>query len=240
MIKWIFPKEAWERRRGPFSIQGNNQTREFEYPWAFHATSLSSGMKVVEIGGSLSGFQFILSKAGCKVVNVDPGLEAAGVGWPCDNASLQTLNTRFGTDVELRNTVIEKAGLESEAYDRFFSISVLEHLPEDEIGEVFRQAFRCLRPGGLFVMTVDLFLNLKPFTDRDDNEFGTNRSVSWMLEQAPFELTYGNKAELYGFPEFNSGQIQRNLENYLVGTYPALVQCVVLRKSTVEQTGTTI
>src|SRR6266404_5013264 len=49
-------EEQIRRARGPFSIQINNSTREFEYPWAFEAGNLQPRMKVLEIGGGLSGF----------------------------------------------------------------------------------------------------------------------------------------------------------------------------------------
>src|SRR5690349_1901188 len=108
---WDFfrPRKSVERLRGPFSIQPNNTTREFEYPRAFEAAQLKSGMHVLELGGGLSGFQFILDQSGCLVVNVDPGMEAKGRGWPCDPGSMQKLNQLFGTHVELRNTTIEDA-----------------------------------------------------------------------------------------------------------------------------------
>ena len=230
LVKWLFSKRAWERRRGPFAIQGNNPTRAFEYPWAFQAAGIQPGMRVLEVGGSLSGFQFVLSELGCSVVNVDPGLEATGVGWPCDQNSLRELNALFGTSVELRNCVIEEAALEEGTYDRVFSVSVLEHLPEKEITEVMKHAYRCLKPGGLFILTVDLFLNLKPFTDRETNEYGRNQDLRWLIAQAPFERLEGKSSELFGFPEFDSAQIQRDLDRYLIGYYPVLIQCVVLRK----------
>ena len=128
------------RHAGPFSIQRNNTTRTFEYPWAFHAAALKPGMQL-EIGGGLSGFQFVLDRNGCKVVNVDPGMEATGVGWPCDDATMGEMNRLFGTSVELRNTVVTNAGLESSSFDRAFSISVLEHLPTAEIEDAIRAVF---------------------------------------------------------------------------------------------------
>ena len=87
--------------RGPFAFQPNNATREAEYPWAFYATPIAPGLKVLEIGGGLSGFQFVLDRAGCQVVNVDPGMEAHGRGWPVDAQSIADLNRMFGTSVEL-------------------------------------------------------------------------------------------------------------------------------------------
>lgn len=214
---------------GPFAIQPNNTTRRFEYPWAFHATPLDAGMRVLEIGGGLSGFQFALDRHGCAVVNIDPGLEAKGIGWRCDNASMARLNQLFGTSVELRNTVISDAQLAPESFDRAFSVSVLEHLPDRDC---MRYAYDCLRPGGYFVLTVDLFLNVAPFTSKLSNKYGKNVSIKWLTELAPFELAQGNRRELYGFSEFNPEHILCGLEKYFIGSYPALVQCVVLRKPT--------
>jgi SAM-dependent methyltransferase len=225
------PASWWERLRGPFALQVNNDTRAFEYPWAYEAAALEAGMKVVEIGGGLAGFQFVLDRAGCTVVNVDPGLEAAGVGWPCDRDSMCRLNARFGTRVELRNTVAREAGLESGAYDRVFALSVLEHLPDEDVDDAMGQAFRWLKPGGRMILTIDLFLNLHPFCSRTANEYGSNRDVHRIVTAQPFEMALGEPSQLYGFAQFEADRILGQLEKYRVGSiYPTLVQCVVLRK----------
>lgn len=230
LLKRVLPRSAFTRLRGPFSIQPNNNTRAWEYPWAFHAAEPRPGLDVLEIGGGLAGFQFVLSRMGCRVVNVDPGMEATGVGWPCDADSMRRLNGLFGTTVELRNTVIEQAGLPDASFDRVFSISVLEHLPEHEIAGAVREAFRVLRPGGRLVMTVDLFLNVRPFTGEERNRYGSNVDLRWLLAQAPFELEQGTPAELYGFEEFSAERVLARLDELLVGEYPAAAQCLVLRK----------
>jgi len=187
-------------------------------------------MKVLEIGGGLSGFQFVLDRAGCDVVNVDPGMEARGKGWPCDEASMRKMNAAFGTHVLLRNCTIDRASLEPASFDRAFSISVLEHLPEDERDQVMRSVFDCLKPNGLFILTVDLFLNLAPFTRREQNEYGDNVDIRALCRTTPFERVLGDAAQLFGFPEFDPNGIQARLEEYVVGQYPALVQCLILKK----------
>jgi 2-polyprenyl-3-methyl-5-hydroxy-6-metoxy-1,4-benzoquinol methylase len=226
----LFPRSLYERYQGPFAIQPNNTTRTFEYPWAFYATPIKPGLRVLEIGGGLSGFQFVLDREGCKVVNVDPGMDAAGVGWPCDRESIAKLNRRFGTSVELHNTVIGKAGLTAHSFDRVFSISVLEHLPEAEVEEAMRCAFDLLVPGGFLILTVDLSLDITPFTSRQANKWGRNVDMKWLCGLEPFVLAQGNPRELYGFPEFEVDAIQSNLSSYLIGGYPTLTQCVVLQK----------
>src|SRR4051812_30140812 len=78
---------AWSRPalmyRGPFTFQPNSRTREYEYPWAFaQIRSRIAKGTILEIGGGVSGMQFVLARAGYDVINVDPGLEAKGRGWP--------------------------------------------------------------------------------------------------------------------------------------------------------------
>jgi len=226
----LMPDQAAQRYAGPFAIQPNNATRAYEYPWAFHVTKVTDGLRVLEIGGGLSGFQFVLDKAGCSVVNADPGMQAQGVGWHCDPSSMTQLNRIHKTSVELRNTTVDKAGLQPESFDRAYSISVIEHLPDRDIANAMRVVYDCLKPGGHFVLTVDLFLNLAPFTSKQNNKFGLNIDIKKLVDLAPFETVHGNPQELNGFDEFDPDHIQSNLENYLVGSYPALVQTLVLKK----------
>lgn len=223
-------KDQMERLRGPFGIQSNNTTRTFEYPWAFEAGQLSPGMSVLEVGGSLCGLQFVMDGFGCRVTNVDPGMAAKGVGWPCNQASITKLNAWFGSKVKLFNTTIENAHLEDNSFDRAFSISVLEHLTEQDLESVMSHVFRSLKPGGLFVLTVDLFLNLHPFCSRPANEYGKNQDVHQLIDSEKWELHIGNPAELFGFDAFDKDRILSNLDRYFIGNYPVLAQCVVLRK----------
>jgi 2-polyprenyl-3-methyl-5-hydroxy-6-metoxy-1,4-benzoquinol methylase len=204
--------EMLQKLRGPFAIQSNSDTRTYEYPWAYYAAKLDSHKKIVEIGGSLSGLQFVLSREGHEVVNVDPGMSAAGLGWPSDESSMQKLNWWFNTNVTLKSTTIGKANLPDNYYDLFLSISVLEHLPEKDVREVMEHAYRCLKPGGRFIITLDLFLNLEPFTRRKRNEWGKNQDVRWIVDISRMKLVSGERSQLFGYPEFSPEAILANLE----------------------------
>ena len=229
-LQRLLPPHVIERRRGPFQYQFNNTSRTFEYPWSFFSGGIRPGLDVLEIGGGLSGFQFVLSRAGCRVTNVDPGMELGPITWQVDETSMRRLNKLYATDVVLRNTVIEDAELPDNAFDVVFSISVLEHLADDAIYSAMREAHRVLRPGGKFVMTVDLFLNVAPFSRQRENQYGTNVDLRAAIEAAPFVLETGDRSQLHGFPEFDHLCIQARLEQFLIGSYPTLTQCVVLRK----------
>jgi SAM-dependent methyltransferase len=215
---------------GPFKIQVNNNTRRVEYPWAFHATKITPGLKVLEIGGGLAGFQFVLDRLGCSVTNVDPGMGAHGHGWPVDQSSMVRLNRQFRTQVTLHNCFLHEAPLPPASFDRAFSISVLEHIPIGEIPPTIALVYKLLRPGGYLVVTLDLFVNLVPFCSRTSNEFGVNVPARLIAESAPFELVQGDRRELLGYPEFDTDRILAMLDELMLGDYPALAQLMVLRK----------
>ncbi|MFA5882534.1 MAG: class I SAM-dependent methyltransferase [Acidimicrobiia bacterium] len=220
----------YPRIRGPFAIQPNSDTRRFEYPWAFSVAPVHPPLRVVEIGGGLAGFQFVLAKQGVEVINVDPGTDATGIGWPCDHSSIDRLNAAFGTDVRLVNTTLEHAGIADQSVDRIYSISTIEHIPTEELPGLAREMRRILKPGGTVVLTIDLFLNLVPFTRRVENRFGWNIDVKAFLDELGLEKTIGTERELNGFPEFDPEDILARLEQFCYGQYPALVQLVVLEK----------
>jgi 2-polyprenyl-3-methyl-5-hydroxy-6-metoxy-1,4-benzoquinol methylase len=226
--RMISSAETLERLRGPFALQPNNSIRTYEYPWAFYSANLQPGLSVLEVGGGLAGFQFVLDQAGCRVVNIDPGMPSEG--WPCNRESMQKLNRRFGTSVELRNTTIENAGLGKNEFDRVFCISVIEHLSDASALSIMQHVHETLKPGGLFILTADLSLNVAPFCSRQTNDFGMNQNLRKLIDEKLWKMEIGERNCLHGFPEFNPDFILSNLEKYLIGSYPSLAQCMVLKK----------
>jgi 2-polyprenyl-3-methyl-5-hydroxy-6-metoxy-1,4-benzoquinol methylase len=216
---------------GPFSFQRNNDTRALEYPWAFEAIAPREGMRVLEVGGSLAGLQFVLDRCGCEVVNVDPGEASRGRGWPVSEETFEKLNHAFRTNVELKKCFLQDAALPAESFDRIVSISVLEHVPENDIEAILIEARRLLKPGGLLVVTMDLFLNVKPFAAAESNDYGHNVSARWMLEKSGMELVHGTREELFGFDEFDASTVRTNQDLYVSTEYPVMAQTMVLKKS---------
>lgn len=220
------------RRLGPFAYQPNNTTRVLEYPWAFERMAVLPGLNVLEIGGALSGLQFALAQHGAKVTNVDPFRDYGGADdYPTNPETLHAqLNGYFRTDVKLERATLTERRFEPESFDRAVCVSTIEHMPADEICQTMREVRRILKPWALFVLTVDLFLDLFPFTREHRNRWGTNVSIRWLLQQSRLKLVWGNRNELFGYSEFNAEQIKSHLDEYMVGEYPALVQLLVLRK----------
>jgi len=226
-----FSHRLFTQLRGPFGIQPNNDTRRFEYPWCYFAADLRPGMRVLEIGGGMSGFQFVLSREGVIVENVDPGFGAAGKGWECDKRSIDYCNRIFRTNVVLHNCTIKEAALESEQYDRVFSISAIEHFSPSEITETIEAAAKCLRRDGLFILTTDLFLDVCPFANQESNKYGRNIDLCQALSGSGLKLAQGDESELCGFASFDPQRVLCKISELLLGGgYPALVQTVVLRK----------
>ena len=215
---------------GCFAYQINNTTRAFEYPWVFEALNVSRGLKVLEIGGSLAGLQFVLDRVGCDVVNVDPGDESF-TWFPVTPDTMTRLNQVLGTSVTLKHCYLDQAALPDASFDRVVSVSVFEHIPEPMIAGVMTEVRRVMKPGALLVMTVDLFLDVRPFTEAESNVYGRNVSVKSMIEASGLELVHGNRAELFGYPEFDFKSIEARRSSLLVGDYPAMVQTIVLRRT---------
>lgn len=226
-----FRATPWRARLvGCFAFQRNNTTRAFEYPWAFEAIGPASGLRVLEVGGSLSGFQFVVDRAGGAVVNVDPGDDSFAGRWSTTLENMTLLNGLFRTQVTLRNCYLADARFPDASFDRVVSISVFEHIPEPDLAEILTEVRRVLKPGGLLVLTVDLFLNVRPFAEAESNEWGRNVSVRWIVDTSGLELVHGNPRELFGYPEFDAQAIWARRRQFLVGKYPAMVQTIILRR----------
>jgi len=126
---------------------------------------------------------------------------------------------------------LQEARLRADEVDTIYSVSTIEHIPLAEIPSLMQEISRVLKPGGFCVLTVDLFLNLQPFSRRTSNEFGTNVPPWLLVESSGLQLVQGNPSELLGFAEFDEREILAHLDEYLIGSsYPALAQCLVLQK----------
>ena len=161
-------------------------------------------------------------------IQVSKPLELAG------NSSAEFhryLSTRLGASPRLIPTPLQDAELPDYFADVVLSISALEHFSESDLQAVFDQIPRVLKPGGIIVLTTDLFLDVSPFTESTSNCWGRNIDLCNWLASAGLETVVGNRAELNGFPEFDPRAILAKLATYNVGVnYPCLAQCLVARR----------
>lgn len=226
-----------DRYRGPFAFQANNGTRVYEYPWAYTAINAHRAarggrpLSIIELGGSLAGLQWVLAREGHRVVNIDPGLSARGVGWDVNADRHRALSRTFGAAVELVPRTLAEANLQDGIADVLLCISTIEHFAPPDLAEFAAHAARIVKPDGVVILTIDLFLDLAPFSSVERHQYGTNVDVRRLLSDAKLELVQGNPKELHGYPEFTSERVLAGLAGYLVGQpYPALAQCLIARR----------
>jgi len=226
-------------RYGPFVFQYVSETRRFEYPWAYFGAAAVPGMRILDVGGGLGGLQFVLSMEGADVVNVDPAAQgdsrwSLGQGSAAHlltEASHAQLNKLFGTSVLLIPQPVQDCGLAGGSFERAFCLSVLEHMDLAEARAMLEAIRGLLAPGGLCLLTVDLFLDVRPFGLRPANFWGTNHDMHKLLDGLGFDLAGGDVRELLGFPEFDPGDIIARLPSLFVSPIsPCMSQAVILRR----------
>ena len=218
------------RSIGPFGFQPNSRTRTYEYPWAFFATPLTTGLDVVELGSGVSGFQFVVASIGANVTSVDPLINPSdAVDWMFSEAECARINRAFGGRVSFVRAFLEDAQVLPNSVDRIYAISVLEHVPERSLPRLMEEIYRCLRPGGYLIATIDLFLDCRPFGSEERNRYGRNVSVKEVVQASGLRMRVGDPAELCGFDEFSAENIENNLGRYLVHN-EVMTQCIVLQK----------
>ncbi len=218
------------RAIGPFGCQFNTNTRAVEYPWTYFQLLNSQRSTILEVGGALSGLQFVFAMEGHEVHNVDPFFDYGVGDYRVDPlVEHEKLNRLFGTNVTLHKATLPELEFQR-SFDAVICVSTIEHMSEADIASTLRSVKRLLKPGGLLVLTVDLFLDVVPFTASSTNKWGTNVSIAWMQQILGFEMGAGRVAELYGYAEFSSEDVLRDVAKYDVNkNYPQLAQLVTFR-----------
>jgi hypothetical protein len=226
----VLRSQPVRRARGPFAFQQNTTTRTYEYPWVYEQLSGLGPSRILDIGGALSGMQFVLAKDGHQVHNVDPFYDFGSGEYDIDPiAEHATLNRVFETDVVLHRSTLPDAGLTGE-FDAAVCISTIEHFSPGDIEATLDAVKGLLRPGALLVLTIDLFLDLTPFCSRATNVWGSNASVAVIDELLGYTMVAGDRHELNGYPEFSTDDILSRLEEFAMGAaYPQMAQLVSFR-----------
>lgn len=113
-----------------------------------------------------------------------------------------------------------------------YSVSTIEHIPPDVLEDTLVAARRLLAPGGRIVLTVDLFLDLMPYTARESNNWGTNVSAKWIADILQMELAIGDPSELPGYQEFSTEKVLEHLADCAINfNFPQLAQLMVFSSS---------
>ncbi|MEO6727114.1 MAG: class I SAM-dependent methyltransferase [Blastocatellia bacterium] len=130
----------------------NGDLKDVQRPWMLKAVLATTppGSRLIEIGGGEPRVAAALTELGYHVTLVDP-YDGAGNG-PTEYEhyvrrypNVRLLKDRFSADLPF----------EPESCAAIFSISVLEHLPADEVANVFAGIRKFLRPGGYSIHCID-------------------------------------------------------------------------------------
>ena len=153
------------------SYVADNPIRCWEYAWAEEIAGLDDyeSARIVDLGGGNGGFSQYLGTKGHQLLVVDPYC---------------TLPRNHLREMPSAGSVLYKAVPASQMpdlqCDSIISISALEHFTQEEYEHVLDNVARWVVPGGTFVVTLDLYLDL-PLGAQC--ELGTNRDCADMEDR---------------------------------------------------------
>jgi len=132
----------------------HNWSRPWEYTFLLHQLEheLASGggtrLRAVDFGSGSTFFPFVVARLGFHLICLDNDPVVTNEL----ERNVAAIDTAPGSiDVRLNS---ERLPVEDESADVAYSISVLEHMPDPV--PVVNEIARILRPGGLFVLTMDV------------------------------------------------------------------------------------
>jgi 2-polyprenyl-3-methyl-5-hydroxy-6-metoxy-1,4-benzoquinol methylase len=133
-------------------------SRVWEYPYAYHhlrSLRLQKTdprlLRVADLGSGVTFFPFAVARLGCEVTcaDIDPLCETDL------NRAISHMSQDPGR-VSFRRVESELLPFSDEECDAIYCISVLEHVPNPS--GLAQEMFRCLKPGGRLLLTLDLDL----------------------------------------------------------------------------------
>lgn len=160
------------RQSLPFLIRPVNYWRALEYSLVLREGEFGRGDRVLDIGSPKLLALYLAKTVGAQVFATD-----------IDDYFVQTyglIRALERISPEILHVVTEdgrKLRFNDHSFDKVYSISVLQHIPEHGDAECVREIARVLAPGGRCLITV-------PFAERSGMEYLDRRRVYWARHSA--------------------------------------------------------
>ena len=153
MYDFIRKREMFDWWDAGFVDTKARNLKSVQDAWIIAELGESRGLSIAEIGGGDSRLLRHLAPNN-TCVNIDK-LEGLGVG-PREIPKIP------GVEV-VRSYMGEfDESLKDGSFDAIFSISVIEHVPDEMIGDCFADMARLLKPGGRMLHAIDIYLYDEP------------------------------------------------------------------------------
>lgn len=131
----------------------NGDLKNVQRPWMIKAIlgQVPQGGKILEIGGGVPLVAGMLQELGYQVTLVDP-YEGAGNGpveyekYVQQFPKVNIVRSIFGVDTQ---------NIDIASFDCIYSISVLEHIPQENINDLYNGIHKFLRPKGKSIHCID-------------------------------------------------------------------------------------
>lgn len=142
-----YPKEALARVLNPLSYP-----RLMEYELVMELLGGLEGCRVLDIGSPKLPALVLASRASVELFATD--IRDYFIGPTALFLKRTGFGARLGHDIHLEVQDGRSLTYDDASFDRVFSISVLEHIPDDGDSAAIREIARVLRPGGTVALTV--------------------------------------------------------------------------------------
>lgn len=154
----------WADRQVP--IPRRNNLKDFQDAFIMSQIGDVKGQRILEMGGGDSRVLRHLSRDNeCWNLEIFEGKD----GGPAKEVKIPGVRNVIGLLGQFRDDLPESY------FDCVFSVSVVEHIPDSDLPNVFRDAARILKPGGLFIHAIDMYLLDETHAIHPRNDANNNR-----------------------------------------------------------------